>query len=86
MGLHGNKGWDSLCSRSTINIVYQTELWGLPGGPVVRTSQAIAQDMGSIPCQRTQIMEAADQPKEPPEATKPELPAHMRDINNKNAL
>lgn len=36
-----------------------------------------AQDMGSIPCQRTQIMEVADQPKEPPEATKPE-PQHER--------
>ena len=37
MGLHGNKV-DSLCSRSTIDIVYKTELGGLPGGPVVRTS------------------------------------------------
>lgn len=34
MGLHGKKV-DSLCSINTTNIVYKTELGGLPGGPVV---------------------------------------------------
>lgn len=36
-----------------------------------------AQGMGSIPCQRTKIMEVVEQPKEPPETTKTE-PQHER--------
>lgn len=68
---------DGLCSRSTIDIVYKTELGGLPGGPVVELHAFTAQGMGSIPCQRTKIMEVVEQPKEPPETTKTE-PQHER--------